>query len=76
MIQKFVIGIIAGAIIGLFMTSFFLPAGTPVQELFWTKITATSMVTGFFCSIYAYLSKSKLQVFYHLNFDWDYCILC
>lgn len=63
MIQKITIGILAGAVIGLFMTSFFLPAETPIKELFWTKITATSMITGFLCSIYAYLSRSKLQVF-------------
>ncbi|MFY0630305.1 MAG: hypothetical protein JXR05_07975 [Flavobacteriaceae bacterium] len=63
MFQKILIGIVAGTVIGLFMTSFFLPASTPLKELFWTKITATAMITGFFCSIYAYLSKSKLQVF-------------
>ncbi len=63
MIQKIFIGIIAGFVIGLFMTSFFLPASTPIKELVLTKITATSMITGFVCSIYAYFSKSKLQVF-------------
>lgn len=63
MIQKITIGILAGAVIGLFMTSFFLPADTPIKELFWTKITATSMITGFVSSIYAHFSKSKLQVF-------------
>ncbi|MFD2568504.1 hypothetical protein [Pseudotenacibaculum haliotis] len=63
MIQKITIGVIVGAIIGLFMTSFFLPQETPIKELFLTKITATSMVTGLFCSIYAYFSKSKLQIF-------------
>ena len=63
MIQKIVIGILAGAVIGLFMTSFFLGAGTPLKELFLTKITATSMITGLLCAIYAYFSKSKLQVF-------------
>ena len=61
MIQKVVIGIIAGTLIGMFITSFFLPAGTPVLEIFYTKITATSMATGFFCAIYAYFSKSKLH---------------
>ena len=63
MIQKIAIGVFTGTIIGLFMTSFFLGPGTPLQELFLTKITATSMVTGFFCAIYAYFSKSKFQVF-------------
>ena len=63
MIQKAAIGIFLGTLIGLFTTSFFLPPGTPFIEIFWTKITATSMVTGFFCGIYAYMSKSKLQVF-------------
>ncbi len=63
MIQKILIGIIIGCIIGLFTTSFFLPSDTELTEIFWTKITATSIVTGFFCGIYAHLSKSKLQIF-------------
>ena len=63
MIQKIIIGVLAGAVIGLFMTSFFLPPETPIKELFLTKITATSMVTGMLCSIYSYFSRSKFQVF-------------
>jgi hypothetical protein len=63
MIQKIGIGIVVGTFIGLFTTSFFLPQETPVLEVFWAKITATSIVTGFFCGLYAHLSKSKLQIF-------------
>ncbi len=63
MIQKICIGIIVGTLIGLFTTSFFLPKGTPIIDVFWTKITATSIVTGIFCGFYAHLSKSKLQIF-------------
>jgi len=63
MIQKVLIGIILGTLIGLFTTSFFLPKGTPIVEIFWTKITATSIITGLLCGIYAHLSKSKLQIF-------------
>tara|TARA_R110002073_G_scaffold108336_3_gene243387 strand:+ start:60046 stop:60438 length:393 start_codon:yes stop_codon:yes gene_type:complete len=63
MIQKITIGIVAGTLIGMFITSFFLPSGTPIVEIFYTKITASSILTGIFCSIYAYFSKSKLQVF-------------
>jgi membrane associated rhomboid family serine protease len=63
MIQKIGIGVLAGAVIGLFMTSFFLPAETPIKELFLTKITATSMVTGLLCAVYAHFSRSKFQVF-------------
>lgn len=63
MIQKILTGVIIGCIIGLFTTSFFLPSGTELIEIFWTKITATSIITGFFCGIYAHLSKSKLQIF-------------
>ncbi len=63
MIQKLGIGILTGAIIGLFITSFFLGPETPIKELFWTKITATSMITGLFCGIYGYFSRSKFQVF-------------
>ncbi|WP_347175503.1 hypothetical protein [Polaribacter uvawellassae] len=62
MIQKILTGIVIGCVIGLFTTSFFLPNET-LFNLFWTKITATSIVTGFFCGIYAHLSKSKLQIF-------------
>ena len=63
MIQKICIGIVVGTLIGLFTTSFFLPKDTPIVEIFWTKITATSIVTGIFCGMYASLSKSKLQIF-------------
>lgn len=63
MIKKVLIGIFFGALIGLFITSFFLPANTPISEIFWTKITATSIITGIFCGMYAALSKSKLQIF-------------
>lgn len=63
MIQKTLTGIIIGALIGLFTTSFFLPKGIHFIALFWTKITATSIITGLFCGIYASLSKSKLQIF-------------
>lgn len=63
MLAKVGIGILAGAVIGVFMTSFFLPVNTPLLDIFLTKITATSMITGLFCGIYAYYSKSKLQVF-------------
>lgn len=63
MIQKICIGIIVGTLIGLFTTSFFLAKGTPIIDIFWTKITATSISTGIFCGLYAHLSKSKLQIF-------------
>lgn len=63
MLQKITLGIIAGAVIGIFTTSFFMSATTSLYELFYSKITATSMVTGLLTSIYAHLSKSKLQVF-------------
>ena len=63
MIQKISIGILAGVAIGMFMSSFFLPVDTPVRDIFYTKITATSIITGVFCSMYAYFSKSKLQIF-------------
>ena len=63
MIQKVFIGIIVGAFIGMFTTSFFLPQGSSFSELFLTKITATSIITGLCCGIYGHLSKSKLQIF-------------
>ncbi|PWG06174.1 hypothetical protein [Polaribacter aquimarinus] len=63
MIQKIFIGILFGTLIGMFITSLFLFHQTNIIDLFLTKITATSIVTGVFCGIYAHLSKSKLQVF-------------
>ena len=63
MIKKVLLGIVLGTLIGLFITSFFLPNNTPIFEIFWSKITATSIVTGVFCGMYASLSKSKLQIF-------------
>jgi hypothetical protein len=62
MLKKITIGIIAGSFIGVFITSIFLQDAT-IKELFLTKITATSITAGFFCGIYAALSKSKLQIF-------------
>ena len=63
MIKKLLIGIFSGVLIGLFVTSVFVPKDTGILELFLTKITATSIITGVICAIYAHLSKSKLQVF-------------
>ncbi|GGG91149.1 hypothetical protein GCM10011416_04650 [Polaribacter pacificus] len=63
MFKKALLGIFIGSLIGVFTTSFFLPTGTAINELFLTKITATSIITGLFSGIYAHLSKSKLQIF-------------
>lgn len=63
MIQKILIGIIAGTLIGVFITSIFLLDETSFIELFLTKITATSIICGLFCGIYAHYSSSKLQIF-------------
>lgn len=63
MIQKTSIGVLTGLFIGVFITSFFLPLDVSFKELLLTKITATSIITGFLCGVYAHLSNSKLQVF-------------
>jgi hypothetical protein len=63
MVQRILFGILAGTLIGLFTTSFFLPEGIHLFALFWTKITAASIVTGLFCGIYAHFSKSEFQIF-------------
>ena len=62
MIQKVITGVLIGMFIGLFTTSFFVTVAS-FQELFFTKITAASIITGFFVSIYACFSKSKFQIF-------------
>ncbi len=61
MIKKIAIGIFAGAIIGISITSIFVTDGS-ILDLFLTKITATSIITGLLCGIYDHLSNSKLQV--------------
>ena len=61
MIKKIAIGISAGAIIGIFITSIFVNDDS-ILDLFLTKITATSIITGLLCGIYDHLSNSKLQV--------------
>jgi len=63
MLKKIAIGLFSSMIIGMLMTSIFLPVGTPLFEIFWTKITATSIIVGLLTSIYGHFSKSKLQVF-------------
>ena len=63
MVKKAVLGIALGALIGVFTTSFFMTPSKSIIELFLTKITATSIITGLLCGVYAYLSKSKLQTF-------------
>lgn len=62
MIYKVFIGVLAGTILGMMMTSIFLP-GVHLFALFWTKITSTAMITGFCCALYASFSKSKFQIF-------------
>lgn len=64
MFKKIIIGIIMGALVGMFVTSIILSNTSKLAELFLTKITATAIITGVLCGIYASYSKSKLQVFY------------
>ena len=63
MIRKIIIGILSGVLIGLFITSIFSSKETTILELFLTKITLTSIITGAFCGMYYHISKSKLKVF-------------
>ena len=63
MIQKILIGILAGIFIGIVVTSFFATKGTNLIDLFLTQITATSMITGVLCGIYTHYSKTKLRKF-------------
>ena len=62
MIQKIIVGIISGALLGMLVTSLFV-SDASIKELFLTKITATSIITGILIGAYGHLSKSKLQVF-------------
>jgi|TARA_R110002049_G_scaffold86767_4_gene220332 hypothetical protein len=64
MINKILTGLISGILVGVFVTAIILPETNNLLELFLTKITATSIITGFLCGVYANFSKSKLQVFF------------
>jgi len=63
MIKKIILGIVSASVIGMFVSSFFVSKETSYLSLFLSKITATSLITSVFVAIYAFLSKSKLQVF-------------
>jgi len=63
MILRILIGIIFGTIIGMSITSMFVPSDTILIELFLTKITATSIITGTICGFYSYLTESKFKTF-------------
>ncbi|WP_299047189.1 hypothetical protein [uncultured Polaribacter sp.] len=63
MIQKISIGVFFATILGMSITSMFVSKDASLSELIFTKITATTILTGVFCGIYASFSKSKLQIF-------------
>ena len=63
MSKKILIGIISGLLLGMFITSIFVSDEINISNLILTKITATSIITGFICGIYAHISKSKIKVF-------------
>ena len=64
MIHKILTGAISGAFVGIFVTAVILMNTNDLLELFLTKITATAIITGVLCGIYAHLSHSKLQIFF------------
>lgn len=63
MIKKIIIGVLAAALVGMFVNSFFVGPETSYRSLLFSKIAVTSIFTGFLCGIYSSLSQSKLQVF-------------
>jgi uncharacterized membrane protein len=64
MLQKFFIGIVSGTIIGMVITTMFLDEPKTLINLFLTKITATSIISGFICGFLASIIKSKLNTFF------------
>lgn len=64
MLQKNFIGIFFGAVVGMAITSMFINEPRTINDLFLTKITATSIVTGLVCSIISWKIKSKLNTFF------------
>ena len=51
MINKILTGLISGILVGVFVTAIILPETNNLLELFLTKITATSIITGFLCGV-------------------------
>lgn len=64
MLQKIFIGILSGVVIGMAITTLFLDEQKTLVNLFLTKITATSIVTGLVCGFWASIIKSKLNTFF------------
>jgi uncharacterized membrane protein YeaQ/YmgE (transglycosylase-associated protein family) len=64
MLQKISLGIITGAGIGMIITSMFLDETKTLVNLFLTKITATSIISGLVCGVIASEIKSKLNTFF------------
>jgi uncharacterized membrane protein YjjP (DUF1212 family) len=64
MIYKIFTGAVTGTFVGIFVTAIIQMNTHNLLELFLTKITATAIITGVLCGIYAHLSNSKLQVFF------------
>lgn len=64
MLQKIFIGVFSGAIVGMVITSMFINEPKIIEALFFTKITATAIVTGLVCGLISWKIKSKLNTFF------------
>ncbi|MFC2109964.1 hypothetical protein ACFLRU_00425 [Bacteroidota bacterium] len=60
--KKISLGILAGALIGILISSYFVNDYT-FEKVIYTKITLTSIITGFICGFYAIYSKREFPLF-------------
>jgi len=60
--KKISIGLIAGAIIGILISYYFVNSFT-FDKIIYTKITLSSIITGIVCGTYANLSSNPFNLF-------------
>lgn len=60
--KKIGIGLLAGAIIGILISAYFVNAYT-FDKVIYTKITLSASVTGILCGVYANISKREFNLF-------------
>ncbi|WP_139958613.1 hypothetical protein [Flavicella sediminum] len=60
--KKISVGLLAGAIIGILISSYFVNEFT-FDKVIYTKITLSSIITGIICGTYAIFSKKEFNLF-------------
>lgn len=60
--KKISMGLIAGAIIGILISAYFVNDYT-FEKVIWTKITLSASISGLICGIYSNFSVSEFNLF-------------